>query len=506
MASQRSALGKSAAWLYHESGIASVYLTGRDAWLLTLSRTCRMFAFGAVSLTIALFFSELGFSDFRIGLFMTLTLIGDVVLGLLVTLMADGLGRRRVLFAGGLLMAFSGGIFSIFENFWILLLAAVLGVVSAGGSDFGPFRAIEESTLSHITTPKMRSDVLAWYVSFSSFGSAIGMELSGRFVEALKSREGWTSTQAYHATFWIYIIAGFLNMISAISMSSKCEIQAIVPETPDELAQGLLEDSDQEDDLDIVNPQRPRVAPPEPKTKPKPNSRFSEISSPTRAVMYKLWFLLAVDSLSDGMVSQTLTTYFLDRKFHLSKDALGDIMSTALILATISTLFAGPLSRHLGLLNTMVFTHLPSSVAVLLFPAPSGIVLTILLLYVRMGLNNMDQAPRAAFIAAVVKPDERTAVMGITSTIRTLAMTAGPSVTGVLAGNGRFWIAFVVGGSCRIMYDLGLWAMFVNLRLHSHETDDVHPGELATQGIASRTRSEDDEEAGTQLQPRGQEA
>ncbi|KAM0431367.1 hypothetical protein ACHAPT_005344 [Fusarium lateritium] len=457
MASQPSSLVKSAKWLYHESGIASLYLTGRDAWLVILSRTCRMFAFGAVSLTIALFFSELGFSDFRIGLFMSLTLLGDVVLGLVVTLMADGLGRRRVLFAGGLLMALSGAVFCVFENFWILLLAAVVGVVSASGADFGPFRAIEESMLSHITTPKTRADVLSWYVTCSSLGSAAGTELAGRFVERLKQREGWTMVHTYHATFWIYIVMGGLNMISTLSMSSKCEVEKTTSETSDELAQGLLHDSDQEE-------------PPSPQQPPKTKGRFSQISSSTRHVMYKLWFLLTVDSLADGMVSQALTTYFLDRKFHLSKTSLGDIMSAAMILATISTVFAGPLARHLGLLNTMVFTHLPSSVAVLLFPAPSGLVVTIILLFIRMGLNNMDQAPRAAFIAAVVKPEERTAVMGITSTLRTLAMATGPSFTGALAGKEKFWIAFVVGGVLRIMYDLGLWSMFVNMRLHAHET------------------------------------
>lgn len=454
-------LGKSAAWLYHESGIASLHQTGRDAWLIILSRTCRMFAFGGVSLTIALFFSELGFSDFRIGLFMTLTLLGDVILGLLVTLMADGLGRRRVLLSGGLLMAVSGTVFSIFENFWLLLFAAVVGVVSAGGGDFGPFRAIEESMLSHITTPKTRAYVLSWYVTASSLGSAAGTGVAGRFVETLKSREGWTLTQAYHATFWIYIATGALNMVFASCMSDKCEINANEsksPATQDESAQGLLDESD--DDAG------PTPAP------SKPAGRFSQISSATRSVMYKLWFLLVVDSLADGMASQTLTTYFIDRKFELTKTALGNIMSTALILGTISTVFAGPLARHLGLLNTMVFTHLPSSVAVLLFPAPSGLVLTIILLYIRMGLNPMDQAPRAAFIAAVVKSDERTAVMGITSTLRTLAMAIGPSVTGGLAGQDRFWIAFVAGGALRVMYDVGLWAMFVNMRLHTHETNN----------------------------------
>ncbi|KAM5349361.1 hypothetical protein ACJ41O_005866 [Fusarium nematophilum] len=487
MATERSclaSLSKSASWLYHESGIASLYVTGRDAWLVILSRTCRMFAFGAVSLTIALFFAELGFSDFRIGLFMTLTLLGDVVLGLVVTLMADGLGRRRVLFAGGLLMAISGLVFSYFENFWVLLFAAVVGVVSAGGGDFGPFRAIEESMLSHITTPHTRPDVLAWYVTFSSLGSAAGTELAGRFVEALRTRDGWSMAQTYHATFWIYIVTGVLNMVFASALGASCEIESKTEETPDESAQGLLDESGDEE------------AGSAPSSEPERKSRFSQISSSTRSVMYKLWFLLVVDSLADGMVSQTLTTYFIDRKFQLSKTALGDIMSTALTLGVVSTVFAGPLSRHIGLLNTMVFTHLPSSTAVLLFPFPSGLALTTILLFVRMGLNPMDQAPRAAFIAAVVKPDERTAVMGITSTLRTLAMATGPSVTGALAGTDRFWIAFVVGGVLRILYDLGLWGMFVNMRLHAHEATD--------QDMEERRGSVDEE--ATEMEPRREQA
>lgn len=498
-----AALTRAVSWLYFESGIASVHATGLDALLLILSRTCRMVAFGAVSLVIALFFAELGFSDFRIGLFMTLTLAGDVVLGLLVTLMADGLGRRRVLMCGGLLMALSGCIFAVMENFWVLLLAAIVGVVSAGGADFGPFRAIEESTLSHITTPKTRADVLAWYVTSSSLGSALGMELSGRFVELVKDEWGVRST--YHATFWIYIIMGLLNSLFAFSMSARCEIpKTVVPpktaipatDPSDESAQGLLaSDSDDDDNSDIVNP--PPRNPSSSRVvvsveKPK-KSRFSQISAETRSVMYKLWFLLSIDSLADGMVSQTLTTYFLNRKFQdLTKSGLGDIMSTALTLASISGVFAGPCARHLGLLNTMVFTHLPSSVAVLLFPIPSSLFLTTALLYVRMGLNNMDQAPRAAFIAAVVKPEERTAAMGITSTVRTLAMAMGPSLTGLLAGSDRFWIAFVIGGSLRVLYDLGLWGMFLKLRLHTHETHHEAPG-VDTGDDEQRERISDEE-------------
>lgn len=161
-------------WLYNEFGVASCYHTGLDAWLSILSRSCRMFAYGANSLVIALFFVSLEFSDFKIGLFMTLTLVGDVFLSLLLTLVADNIGRRRVLFLGAFLMVMSGAAFAIFENFWILLFAAVIGVISPSGGDFGPFRAIEESILSGITTPRTRSDVLSWYVAGSSLGSAAG--------------------------------------------------------------------------------------------------------------------------------------------------------------------------------------------------------------------------------------------------------------------------------------------------------------------------------------------
>jgi len=122
-------------WFYHEFGIKSLYDTGRDAWLIILTRCTRMFAYGTNSLILALFFSALEFSDFHIGLFMTLTLLGDVLLSVLLTLVADRLGRRLILFSGSFLMVFSGAAFALFENFWILLFAAVVGVISATGGD-----------------------------------------------------------------------------------------------------------------------------------------------------------------------------------------------------------------------------------------------------------------------------------------------------------------------------------------------------------------------------------
>ncbi|KAL8704391.1 MAG: hypothetical protein Q9201_002460 [Fulgogasparrea decipioides] len=460
-------------WLYVKFGIPSLYYTGRDAWLVILARCCRMFAYGAASLIIALFFSSLNFSDSQIGLFMTLTLIGDVILSLLLALVADRVGRRRTLFLGAFLMVLSGVAFAVFENFWILLAAAVVGVISATGSDNGPFRAVEESTLSHLTTPETRADVLSWYVTTSSLGSAAGTEVAGRVVDSLQNLDGWSTVDAYHGIFYLYVAMGIMSMIISLSMSARCEMAETPSRTESsetllsesqQAAEGRHEDNDEDnkilDSTPLIESETPQK-----------KSPFAQISSETRSIMYKLWFLLIVDSLADGMVSYSLTNYYMERKFHMSKSTLGNITSISYLLMSCSTIFATPLAQWLGLIKTMVFTHIPSSAAVLIFPLPHGLPLTVALLFIRTGLNNMDQAPRAAFIAAVVKPEERTAIMGITSMLRTLASTIGPSITGLLASIDRFWIAFVAAGSLRIGYDLGLFALFVNMKLYSHEPE-----------------------------------
>ncbi len=466
--------------IYRESGLASVYSTGRDAWLIIFARCSRMFAYGSSSLILALFFAELDISDSQIGLFMTLTLVGDVVLSLLLTLVADNVGRRRTILAGSLLMIVSGTAFALCENYWVLLLAAVVGVISATGSDFGPFRAIEESTLSELTNPSTRADVLTWYVLSASLGSSVSTEVAGRFIEFCRSRDGWTLLDAYHACFWVYVVMGLVNMLCCALLSDKCELKR--PNKGEEIEiEALMEDAEGGKKKD---------------TRPKPRSRWSQlaqISKETRRVMYALWFLLMVDSLADGMVNMSLTTYYIDLRFHLPKSTLGDFLSASYFLSACSTVFAGPLSRHIGLVNTMVFTHIPSSAAVLLFPFSRSVSLSFALLLLRMGLNNLDQAPRAALIAAVVKPEERTAVMGITSMLRTLASTTGPSVTGFLAGSKKFWVAFVVAGTLRLAYDLGLFAMFIDIKLHKYEAVATSPGDPASAETRDWSDDEDPE-------------
>ncbi|KAI8626041.1 major facilitator superfamily domain-containing protein [Xylariaceae sp. FL1651] len=477
-------------WFYRVFGLASIHGAGHNAYLIILARTCRMFAYGTNSLILAIFFSALGVSDNRIGLFMTLTLVGDVVLGTLLSLVADRIGRRRVLMGGSVLMMTSGIIFAVFENFWVLLLGAIIGVISITGGDFGPFRSIEESMLSQLTTPSTRSDVLAWHVTTPLIGSSIGSEVSGRILHWLQSEKGWSEVDSYHALFWIYAAMGIVNLAFVASLTEACELQ----ETDKQYAKIPQEESEIEAHRENFNISAQDSLPLEPSSRLNRvwtwvSNSLAKISTPTRSVMYKLWFLLAVDSLADGMVPYSLTNYYLDINFHPLKSTLGDVTSASYFLGALGATFAGPLARKIGLINTMVFTHIPSSTAVLLFPFPPYFWMAAALLLIRAALNSMDQAPRTAFIAAVVKPEERTAVMGITSTLRTLAAMTGPTLTGLLASNEHFWVAFVAAGVCRLAYDFGLYGLFVNMKLHQHETT---PMEQITNN-ASEGRALDEE-------------
>ncbi|KAI0393102.1 major facilitator superfamily domain-containing protein [Xylariaceae sp. FL0594] len=479
--------GKAFGWLYREFGLTAMHSAGRNAYLIILARTCRMFAYGTTSVILAIFFSSLQFSDGQIGLFMTLTLAGDVLLGTTLSLVADRVGRRKVMLGGSLLMVASGAVFATSENFWVLLLGAVVGVISTTGGDFGPFRSIEESMLSQLTSPLTRSDVLAWHVSLPLLGSSLGSEAAGRILHRLHEEKGWSEVEAYHSIFWIYAAMGLVNMLLILPLTSACELQeqqqqqqagvGSYAQVRQHASDGSNDGTSSTSTSTSTGTRRRREV-----VLNRGGVFFtwlfrslSKVSRQTLRTMIKLWVLLAIDSLADGMVPYSLTNYYLDQTFHPAKSTLGDVTSASYFLGGLGATLAGPLARRFGFVNTMVFTHVPSSLAVLVFPLPRrSFWVAALLLLVRAALNSMDQAPRTALIAAVVRPAERTAVMGVTSTVRTVAAMLGPSVTGLLAAGDRFWVAFVAAGTCRLVYDFGLYGLFINVRLNRHEHEHDH--------------------------------
>jgi len=340
-------------------------------------------------------------------------------------------------------------VFASLSNYWILLAAAIVGVISPSGNEIGPFRAVEESTLAQLSDAETRSDVFAWYVVIGSLGTATGSFTCGWLTEYLING-GWTTVNAYQLIFWIYAAVGLMKAAISWTLSAKCEVQPS-PTT-------------QEDEPFIANGQA-SSSKAQNNAPPKKKVGFSQISARSRKILVKLCALFFFDSLGSGMVPNSLVAFYMERKFEMPQGQLGSIMSAAQFTSSIGNIFASAVAKRIGLVRAMVFTHLPSSVFLAMVPAPSSLIITVTLLVLRASLASMDQAPRSAFLSAVVLPEERTATMGIVNTVRTMSQSSGPLITGVLAGGGRFWIAFVAAGVFKGSYDLGMLAMFVNLKL-----------------------------------------
>lgn len=438
-----------------ELGIPTILHAPRDLHLLFLTRFLRMAAYGGASLILALFFAALDISEARIGLFMTFTLLGDVALSLLLTQIADAAGRRRILLLGCVCMGIAGGVFALASNYWVLLFAAVVGVISVSGNEIGPFRAVEESVLAGLVDEKGRSDVFAWYVVLGTLGSAFGLAGTGWLVEGLKGK-GWTELETYRVVFWMYGGLGVVKAVVTRFLSTRCEVDGGDKE-------GYVPVGGQEAAEDDDDDERSAPPPPPPAPKPKPKMGFASLSTKTRWTLLRLCALFAIDSLASGMVPYSLINFYLDRKFHMPKNSLGDIMSVVWIMSSIGNIFASAISKRIGLIKTMVFTHLPSAIFLGMLPAANTVWFTIILLVARGTLASMDQAPRSAFLSKVVAADERTAVMGIVNVVKTLSQSGGPTLTGVLAGDQRFWIAFVAAGAMKASYDIGLMTFFLKV-------------------------------------------
>jgi hypothetical protein len=226
---------------------------------------------------------------------------------------------------------------------------------------------------------------------------------------------------------------------------------------------------------------------------PQKRSAISQISPGSRRILLKLCCLFFLDSLASGMVPNSLIAFYISRKFSLPEGKLGSIIGSAQFLSSIGNVFASAIAKRIGLVKTMVFTHLPSAILLSLVPLPGSLAPTVFFLVVRASLASMDQAPRSAFLSAVVLPGERTAVMGVVNTVKTLSQSSGPLITGLMADGGRFWIAFLLAGSLKALYDLGLLTVFLN---HKVEGEENVTGRVETEmGLEFELESESKSES-----------
>ena len=403
----------------------------RDAWLLFATRSVRLFAYGALSVVLVFYLVGLGLSESQTGLLLTATLVGDTLVSLYLTTRADRIGRRRMLIVGAGLMAAAGVTFACATDLWLLILAGTIGVISPSGGEVGPFLPIEQAALSHVVTDRNRTEVFAWYTLAGSLATACGALVGGLLSVALQHHRSMTPVASYRAVVILYAALGIILAILFLRLSVAAEAAS----RGDKLAF---------------------------------RATLANISGIVHSqhVVFKLSALFALDSFGGGFVIQSFAAYWFYLRFGVKPETLGVVFFAANVLAGISALLASRLATRFGLLNTMVATHLPSNILLILVPLMPNLPMAVLLLLVRFSISQMDVPTRQSYVMAVVRPDERSAAAGITGVARTMGAAISPLFAGLLfARPSLVNVPFFIAGTLKIAYDLLLYREFSAVRL-----------------------------------------
>ena len=394
------------------------YLTP-DGRLLFTTRLVRLFAYGFLSVVLALYLAQVGLTTAEIGTLFTFTLVGDAGISLWITTSADRSGRKRMLLLGAGLMLFAGIVFALTGNIVLLIVAAIIGVLSPSGNEIGPFLSIEQAALSQIVPDDQRTRTFAWYSLVGSFATALGALAGGALGQALQGA-GLSPLESYRAIVMGYASMGAVLALMFNQLSPAVEVSAVA---------------------------RPAV-----------QNRLGLNRS--RGVVLKLSALFALDAFAGGFVVQSLVAYWFHVRFGVEPAMLGSIFFGANILAGISSLLAARVAARIGLINTMVFTHIPSNILLMLVPLMPNLPLAILVLLARFSISQMDVPTRQSYTMAVVDPDERSAASGVTTIARSIGAAISPSMAGVLLSASLNSVPFLVSGGLKIIYDLAIWHSF----------------------------------------------
>jgi len=380
----------------------------------------RLFAYGALAVVLVVYLTSSGFSPSQTGLLLTLTLVGDTAVSLYLTTRADRLGRRRMLIVGAILMVAAGVTFAWTRDFRLLVVAGTIGVISPSGNEVGPFLPIEQAALAHVVPRDSRTTVFAWYTLAGSLATAAG-SLCGGVVSQGLQRTAATPLASYRVVVLLYAGLGAVLAFLFTRLSPATEVAA------------------------------PDATP----------TRFGIGRS--RVVVLRLSGLFALDAFAGGFVIQSFAAYWFFLRFGVNPATLGMIFFWANVLAGVSALLASRLAARFGLVRTMVFTHLPSNVLLVLVPLMPNLPLAILVLLARFSISQMDVPTRQSYVMTVVGPDERSAAAGITGVARTTGAAIAPVFAGwMFARPSLISLPFFIAGTLKIVYDLLLYRAFVS--------------------------------------------
>ncbi|HEY8860668.1 MAG TPA: MFS transporter [Candidatus Limnocylindria bacterium] len=391
-----------------------------DGRRLLLARVLRTFAYGYLSVVLGVYLDRLGLDPTRIGIVLTAAIAGSAVMTVGWSLFADRYGRRRTISTMAVLMMVGGIAFALTDSFAVLVLAGFTGTISATNSEVGVFQTVDQAMLPQTAADARRTWLFAVYNTLATFGGALGALFAASV--GLFERLGLNGADAYRPLFVLYALVGLSNLALFAGLTDRLELAKVHGER-----------------------------------------RLLGIHRSRRTVA-KLAALFGLDAFAGALVVQSLVAYWFFIRWGLDPAQLAVLFFAVNVLSGLSLLAAGWLAARFGLLNTMVFTHLPSNVLLMLVPLMPSAGLAVALFLMRMSISQMDVPTRQSYTMAVVDPDERTATAGLTNVARTASSAFSPLVTGIAFAAGSFALPFLLAGALKIAYDGLIYATFRGVR------------------------------------------
>ncbi|ALE59060.1 ABC transporter permease [Burkholderia sp. HB1] len=388
-----------------------------DALMLLVARGLRGICDGFVAVLLPVYLLRLGFGQLAVGLISTATLFGSALATVLVGLVGNRFASRGLLLFAAALMTATGLAFASLSSLWPLTVVAFVGTLNPSSGDVSLFLPLEHARLAQSASGDVRTSLFARYSLIGALSAAVGALAAG-LPDRTATSLGISQLAAMRGMFAVYAIAGLAIWLLYLRIP--------IHESQIHGARAPL--------------------------------------GPSRAIVIRLALLFSIDAFAGGLLVNSLLTLWLIQRLGLSLGAAGLFFFWAGLLSAASQLAAAPLSRRIGLLNTMVFTHIPSSVCLIAATFSPSITLTLALLLARSALSQMDVPTRSAYVMSVVTPEERPAAASFTAVPRSLAAALAPTLSGALLGLGWLGVPLVACGVLKIAYDLLLLAAFRHIR------------------------------------------
>ena len=394
------------------------FTLSRDGWLLLATCGVRSFAYGSLSVFLGLYLDAVGVSTTAIGWIFTAALSGGAVMTVIITAVADRFGRRALLVVGAILMALAGWVFAVTDDPILLTIAAIFGTISPSGKEVGPFLSIEQAILPQTTSDEQRTAIFSVYNLVGSFTGAVGA-----LAVTIPSLLSLSTIVGYRFLLWGYVVAAMVLAVLFGSLSRQVET----------------------------------------KKRAALQSRQYGVHK-SRQIVAKLAGLFVLDAFAGGFIVQSIVAYWFYLRFKTDLNSLGGIFFGTNFLSALSFLAAPAIARRFGLLNAMVFTHLPSNFLLLFVPLMPTLELAVIMLLVRNSLSQLDVPTRQSYTMAVIDADERAASAGILSVARNAGAAVAPLFTGAILAVPTLGLPFLLAGGLKIIYDLWIFAVFRDVK------------------------------------------